>query len=111
MVAAIQSGATMLQLSKSICLAAAMRIARFGTVNEFGDWITALHTFTYCHALHQAMRRCPSPELVRGVFHGAISVYLDRFLNVPPAHFPTEEALAAEPKDGPLLLRRFLDLL
>ena len=39
------------QLTRSLCYAAAMRIARFGTANEFGDWITALHTFTYCNAL------------------------------------------------------------
>jgi hypothetical protein len=58
-----------------------LRIARFGTANEFGDWVTALHTFTYCNALHQAIKRCPSAELVRGVFHGAVSAYLDRFLN------------------------------
>ena len=33
--------------------AAALRVARFHTSNEFGDWITVLHTFTYCNALHQ----------------------------------------------------------
>ena len=46
---------------------------RFGTSNEFPDWITALHTFTYCNALHQAMKRCPSAELLRGVLHGALN--------------------------------------
>jgi nitrite reductase/ring-hydroxylating ferredoxin subunit len=109
---AIRAGARPVQLSKALALAAALRIARFGTVNEFGDWITALHTFTYCNALHQAMKRCPSPELVRGVFHGAISVYLDRFLNVPPAHLPGEGgSLDGEPRDQQALLKRFLDLL
>jgi nitrite reductase/ring-hydroxylating ferredoxin subunit len=109
---AIGAGARPAQLTKALALAAALRIARFGTVNEFGDWITALHTFTYCNALHQAMRRSPSPELIRGVFHGAISVYLDRFLNVPPAHLPAEsDSLESEPRDQSKLLNRFLDLL
>ena len=109
---AIRAGARPEQLAKSLALAAALRIARFGTVNEFPDWITALHTFTYCNALHQAVKRCPSPELMRGIFHGAISVYLDRFLNVPPAHLPGDaEGLDDEPCDAPVLLKRFLELL
>ena len=36
----------------------------------------------------RALRRSPSPELLRGVFDAAMSVYLDRFLNVPPARLP-----------------------
>jgi nitrite reductase/ring-hydroxylating ferredoxin subunit len=109
---AIRAGARPEQLAKALALAAAIRIARFGTVNEFGDWITALHTFTYCNALHQAIQRCPSPELVRGVFHGAIAVYMDRFLNVPPARLPGEgDGLDAEPKDPAALVHRFLELL
>jgi hypothetical protein len=109
---AIRSGARPKHLAKILAHAAALRIARFGTVNEFGDWITALHTFTYCNALHQAIKRCPSVELVRGIFHGAIAVYLDRFLNVPPAHLPGEVApLDHEPADAAVLLQRFLELL
>jgi nitrite reductase/ring-hydroxylating ferredoxin subunit len=109
---AIRAGARPEQLTKSLALSAALRIARFGTVNEFPDWITALHTFTYCNALHQAVKRSPSPELVRGIFHGAISVYLDRFLNVPPAHLPgAAESLDDQSRDASLLLKQFLELL
>jgi nitrite reductase/ring-hydroxylating ferredoxin subunit len=109
---ALRAGARPVDVAKALALAAAIRIARFGTVNEFGDWITALHTFTYCNAVHQAIKRCPSPELVRGVFHGAISVYLDRFLNVPPAHLPGEgDSLDSEPREHSALLKRFVDLL
>jgi nitrite reductase/ring-hydroxylating ferredoxin subunit len=109
---AIRAGARPEQLARALAYAAALRIARFGTVNEYGDWITALHTFTYCNALHQAIRRCPSPELVRGVLHGAVAVYLDRFLNVPPARLPGEgDTLDAEPTEAAELLSRFLDLL
>ncbi len=73
----------------------ALRIARFHTSNEFTDWDTALHTFTFANAVHQGLRRAPSAELLRGVFDAAISVYLDRFFNVPPAHLP-------EPDDEPI---------
>ena len=69
----------------AVAYAAALRIARFHTSNEFGDWDTALHTFTFANAIHQGLRRAPSPELLRGVFDAAMSVYLDRFLNVPAA--------------------------
>jgi nitrite reductase/ring-hydroxylating ferredoxin subunit len=109
---AIRAGAQPVQLSRALAYSAALRIARFGTANEFADWITALHTFTYCNALHQAIKRGPSPELVRGVFHGAIAVYLARFLNIPPARLPGEgDALDLEPEDAQTLRARFLDLL
>lgn len=107
---ALRAGARPEQLAQSLAYAAALRIAQFGTMNEFGDWVTALHTFTYCNALHQAMRRCPSVELVRGVFHGAMTVYLDRFLNVPPARLPDAD-LPTTGEDGSALRARFLELL
>jgi hypothetical protein len=34
------------------------------------------------------LRRAPSLELLRGVFDAAMSVYLDRFLNIPAARVP-----------------------
>jgi nitrite reductase/ring-hydroxylating ferredoxin subunit len=109
---AIRDGARPTQLSKALCYAAAMRVARFGPANEMGDWITVLHTFTYCNALHQALGRCPSPALLRGVFHGAVSVYFDRFLNVPPARLPGErDGLDDEPREPAALLAHFLDAL
>jgi nitrite reductase/ring-hydroxylating ferredoxin subunit len=110
---AIHGGARPTQLTRALCYAAGMRIARFGTSNEFGDWITALHTFTYCNALHQGLKRMEradgtllSLDPVRGIFHGAMSVYLDRFLNIPPAHLP--QKLDDEPSDAKALLDRFL---
>jgi nitrite reductase/ring-hydroxylating ferredoxin subunit len=109
---AIRAGARPEQTAKALAYAAALRIARFGTANEFSDWITALHAFTYCNALHQAIQRCPSPELVRGVFHGAATVYLDRFLNVPAARLPGEAgSLHDEAGNESVLLARFLELL
>ena len=38
--------------------------------------------------MQQGLRRSGSKALVRGVFDAAISVHLDRFLNVPPARLP-----------------------
>src|SRR5206468_10006967 len=82
---ALSDGATEVELASAVSFAAATRIARFPTSNEFGDWDTALHTFTFANAVEQGLRRSASPELVRGVFDAAMSIHLDRFLNVPAA--------------------------
>ena len=97
LLAALAEGAGPETLAGSVALAAARRIARFHTANEFGDWDTALHTFTFANAVHQAMRRSPSVELLRGVFDAAMSVYLDRFLNVPAARIPGGNGAPGEP--------------
>lgn len=88
---AITAGATPEQLGRALALAAALRITRFHTQNDFGDWDAVHHGFTYANALHQCLERHPSDELVRGVLHGALRVYLDRFLNVPAARLPAAE--------------------
>ncbi|MGH9038469.1 MAG: Rieske (2Fe-2S) protein, partial [Acidimicrobiia bacterium] len=51
-------------------------------------WDQVHHAFTAASALHQALVRAPSAELVRGVYHGALRIYLDRFLNIPAARLP-----------------------
>jgi nitrite reductase/ring-hydroxylating ferredoxin subunit len=88
LLAALREGATEVELASAVAFAAATRIARFPTSNEFGDWDTALHTFTFANAVEQGLRRSASPELVRGVLDAAMSVYLDRFLNVPATRLP-----------------------
>jgi hypothetical protein len=55
---------------------------------DFGDWDTVHHAFTAAHALHAALMRMPTRDLLRGLVHGALRVYLDRFLNVPAARLP-----------------------
>ena len=104
---ALSEGATPEQLAQEIAYAAAMRICRFGMQNEFGDWIGVLHTFTYANAFHQALRRGSSPELARGIYHGAIRIYLDRFLNIPPARLPDGRGNAATPPGA--LLEKLLE--
>ena len=85
---AVREGATVEALAHELASAAATRVARFGTTNEFGDWNTVHHTFTYANAVQQAASRVEPTELYRGVLDGAFSVYLDRFLNSPPASIP-----------------------
>jgi len=85
---ALREGATEEELARAEAYAATLRIAHFPTTNEFGDWDTALHTFTFSNAVHQGLRRAPSLELLRGAFDAAMSVHLDRFLNVPPTRLP-----------------------
>ena len=63
-------------------------MAHFHTSNEFRDWDTVHNTLTAANALHQALDRAPTVELLRGVFDVAMSVYLDRFLNMPPQRLP-----------------------
>ena len=89
MLAALRGGCSLEALAQTVAHAAALRIARFHTSNEFGDWDTALHTFTFANAVHQGLRRSPSLELLRGVFDAAMSIYLDRFLNIPAARLPS----------------------
>jgi nitrite reductase/ring-hydroxylating ferredoxin subunit len=88
MLEALGAGADAVELASAVSFAAATRIARFPTTNEFGDWDTALHTFTFANAVEQGLRRSPSRELFRGVLDAAMSVYLDRFLNVPATRLP-----------------------
>ena len=105
---ALRRGATEAHLAGDVAYAAALRIAYFRTSNEFGDWDTALHTFTFANAVQGGLGRVPSPELLRGVFDAAMSIYLDRFLNVPPARLPEPDGENRRPEE---LLKELLALL
>jgi nitrite reductase/ring-hydroxylating ferredoxin subunit len=85
---AVDAGASPEQLARAVAYAAALRIVRFHTQNDHGDWNEVHHAFTSANAVHQSVVRSPSVELVRGVYQGAMRVYLDRFLNVPAARQP-----------------------
>jgi nitrite reductase/ring-hydroxylating ferredoxin subunit len=93
--AAARDGASPVDLGRALAYAAALRVARFGTANEHSDWETAHHVFTFSNAVHQALKRVdvatPEPvEAVRALLHGAMALYLARYLNVPPASLPGE---------------------
>src|SRR5262249_14637347 len=94
---AIRAGAAPADLGRSLAYAAALRVARFGNANEHADWETAHHVFTYANAVHQMLTRIGTANVdnhvtaVRGVFYGAMELYLARYLNVPPAHLPGDD--------------------
>jgi nitrite reductase/ring-hydroxylating ferredoxin subunit len=95
--AAIREGATPTDLGQSLAYGAALRVARFGNANEHGDWETAHHVFTHANALHQMLKRIGNAGIdgnvaaVRAIMHGAMALYLARYLNVPPASIPGED--------------------
>ena len=116
---ALRAGATPAALGRALAYAAALRIARFGTANEFSDWDAALHVFTYANAVHQLLERVGErhdhgrgfPPGLRGVFHGAMALYLTRYLNQPPARLPGErgESLDDLPREPDQLCAQLLD--
>ncbi|MEX2430445.1 MAG: Rieske (2Fe-2S) protein, partial [Dehalococcoidia bacterium] len=85
---AVASGATHEELGAAVAYAAFLRMARFHTSNEFSDWNTVHHTVTTANALHRALRRTPTNDLLRAVFDTALAVYHARFLNIPSAALP-----------------------
>jgi nitrite reductase/ring-hydroxylating ferredoxin subunit len=85
---AAAAGADDEELARAVAYAAALRVTRFHTQNDFGDWNVVHHSFTTANAVHQAIARRPTPELRRAIVHGALRVHLDRFLNVPAARLP-----------------------
>ena len=95
--AAIRAGAGPSDLGRSLAYGAALRVARFGNANEHTDWETAHHVFTYANAVHQMLKRIGTAHTdghvtaVRAVLHGAMALYLTRYLNVPPARIPGED--------------------
>jgi nitrite reductase/ring-hydroxylating ferredoxin subunit len=103
---ALRSGCTAVDLAGLVVQAAALRVVHFPTSNQFGDWDTALHSFTFANAVEQGLRRTESAELVRGVFDAAMTVYLNRFLNVPSTPIPAVDRPDGQP-DPASLLREF----
>ena len=115
--AAIRAGATPADLSRSLAYGAALRVARFSDANEHSDWETAHHVFTYTNAIHQIFKRIETAGTdsdvmsVRCVLHGAMALYLTRYLNVPPARIPGEanEQLDDLPADAETIRVALLD--
>jgi nitrite reductase/ring-hydroxylating ferredoxin subunit len=95
---AAREGASPADAGRALAYAAALRVAHFGTANEHSDWETAHHVFTYANAVHQALKRIGGEvadgvepvQAVRGLLHGAMALYLARYLNVPPTALPGE---------------------
>jgi nitrite reductase/ring-hydroxylating ferredoxin subunit len=115
--AAIRAGAAPADVGRSLAYAAALRVAHFGNANEHSDWETAHHVFTYANAVHQMLSRIGTAKTdgyvagVRGVLHGAMALYLARYLNVPSARIPGEgsDRLYDLPADPVMIRSALLD--
>ena len=105
---ALAAGAPAGLVARHVAYAAALRLARFATSNEVTDWFNPQHTFIYCNGAYQAVSRAATADVVRGVFHGAMSVYMDRYLNVPPARLPSERRTRDDLPDTAKGLRQAL---
>jgi nitrite reductase/ring-hydroxylating ferredoxin subunit len=103
----LKDGVSPAALADAVVSAATLRVLRFGTSNETPDWDVVHHTLTYANAVAEAMRRAPSAELFRAVLDGAMSVHLDRFLNVPAAPLPKSSDRAAPDALAAELLRAY----
>ena len=106
---ALRQGCTANDLAGIVAYAAALRIAQFQTNNDFRDWDTAHHTFTFANAVHQGLKRVTTGELLRGIFDAAMAVYLNRFLNVPPARLPNPAKRVKAPAELLDKLPEYLD--
>src|SRR6266699_1102259 len=114
LVGALHDGASPADVARAVAFAAALRIAYFGTSNDHSDWESAHHAFSYANAASGLIARAtegrPDVETeaicVRAVLHGALAVYLNRFLNVPPARQPRDDGQGASPDE---LRRALLD--
>jgi nitrite reductase/ring-hydroxylating ferredoxin subunit len=111
-VSALADGVTPASIARELSMAAAARLAHFPESNDIEDWFNPVHTFSFCNALHQVLSRGEvNPEIERGLLHGAMSIYVDRFLNIPNAKLPDGEALESLPSTMDALLAGILDTL
>ena len=88
--AALRAGEAPAAIGAAITHAAGLRLARFATSNEVSDWFNPQHTFIFCNAVQQSLLRSSAPDVVRALYQAAIAVYMDRYLNMPPAKLPAE---------------------
>ena len=92
--AALRDGTAPAAVGAAVTRAAGLRLARFATSNEVSDWFNPQHTFIFCNAVQRALLRSSAPDVVRALLQAAIAVYMDRYLNVPPAKLPAERGAA-----------------
>jgi nitrite reductase/ring-hydroxylating ferredoxin subunit len=92
---AIAAGALPNELCRSLGRAAVHRVLRYPASNE-EDWDSVLHLITYANAYDELMHRLGPAEpavladALRGLYHGAVFVYLTHFLNIPRAKEPAD---------------------
>ncbi len=117
LVGALRDGAAPADVARAVAFAAALRIAHFATSNDHSDWESAHHAFSYANAAFGLITRATGAAIdletealcLRAAIHGALAVYLDRYLNVPPARLPSADGASAM---APVEIRdAFLDTL
>jgi nitrite reductase/ring-hydroxylating ferredoxin subunit len=112
--AALGDGAAPADVARAVAIAAALRIAHFGISNDHSDWETVHHAFSYANAAFSLIVRATTGAIelesealcLRAAIHGALAVYLARYLNVPPARLPRGDERAMSPVE---LRRALLD--
>jgi nitrite reductase/ring-hydroxylating ferredoxin subunit len=111
-VSALGEGVMPASIARELSLAAATRLAHFPESNDADDWFNPVHTFSFCNALRQVLSRGEiNPEIERGLLHGAMSIYVDRFLNIPSAKLPDGPTLESLPSAADTLLTAILEML
>lgn len=95
----LRDGVALGELAAAVAYAASRRPVHFPVSNEHADWDTVHHTFTYANAVDRAMRRAPSRPLARAIFDAAMSVHLERFLNVPKRPIPSVSGRDPDPAE------------
>ena len=113
LVGALRDGAAPADVARAVAFAAALRIAHFATSNDHSDWESAHHAFSYANGAFGLITRATGAALdletealcLRAAIHGALAVYLDRYLNVPPARLPFLDGASAM---APVEIRRRL---
>jgi hypothetical protein len=107
LLAALVDGAAPADVARAVAFAAALRIAHFGASNDHSDWETAHHAFSYANAAFNLTMRATDGAAdtatealcLRAAIHGALAVYLARYLNVPPARLPRGDVRALAPEE------------
>ena len=96
-------------LSAVVAYAAGLRLARFSSSNDVGDWVIAQHTFIFANAVDCSVRRNPTLGTVAAIAQAALAVHADRFLNVPPAKLPDQDSeMENLPSDPQEILEQLL---
>jgi len=88
----VEGGCPPADLAREIAFAAAQRLAWFPESNDIADWFDPVHSFNFANAAQVALSRRESLQTARGLVHAALSVYQDRFLNIPKARLPDPSA-------------------
>ena len=96
----LRSGVRPTDICRAMTYASAIRIARFHLKNE-GDWHDVANIYSYAHGLYCAFQYTSSPELLRGIFHGAVFLTYLRWLNMPSARIPRNGQHLAENFNNP----------